>query len=94
MDLVFNLLLNRKALKRTQMSHMPHIFKMKIFFPERLKDGTPRKHIFVNLFNVNNDYKYYTVLRGTTCVWKMQNIQQDFVLHAFKYDDELWNELS
>ena len=32
--------------------------------------------------------KYY----GTTYVWKMPNIQQDFVLHGFKFDDELPNE--
>ena len=31
---------------------------------------------------------------GTTWVRKMQNIQQDFVLHAFKSDDALRNELS
>ena len=54
----------------------------------------PKKNIFVNSFNVKNDYKYYKVLQGTTCVWKMQDIQEHFVLHAFKSDDELRNKLS
>ena len=63
-------------------------------FSERLKDRTLRKYIFVNLFNVNTDFNRYEVLQGTTCVWKMQNIQQEFVLHAFKSNDELPNELS
>ena len=48
----------------------------------------------MNSFNVKNDNKPYEVLRGTTCVCEMQTIQQDFVLHAFKSDDELRNELS
>ena len=45
-----------------------------------------RKYNFVN--------KRYKVLRGIPCVWKIQNIQQYFVLHAFKSDDEWRNELS
>ena len=44
-------------------------------------------------FNVKTDFKRYEVLQGTTCVWKMQNIQQEFVLY-FRSDDELRNELS
>ena len=63
-------------------------------FPERLKDCTLRKYIFVNPFNVKNDFKHYKVLRGTIFVRQMQSMQQDFVLHAFKSDDELRNELS
>ena len=61
---------------------------------ERLKDCTLRKYNFVNSVNVKTDFKRYTELQGTTCVWKMQNIQQEFVLHAFKLDDELRNKLS
>ena len=64
-------------------------------FSERLKDRTLRKYNFVNSFNVKTDFKRYKVLQhGTTCVWKMQNIQQESVSHAFKSDDELRNELS
>ena len=62
--------------------------------PEHLKDPDLRKYNFVNLFNVKTDFKHYKVLQGTTYVWKMQNIQQEFVLRAFKSDDELRNELS
>ena len=44
-------------------------------------------------FNVKTDFKCYKVLQGTTFVWKKQNIQQEFVLHAFKSDHELRDEL-
>ena len=85
---------NRQALKRAQnVVYATNISKI-TKFSECLKDRTLRKYNFVNAFNVKNDYKRYKVLRKTTCVWKMQNIQQDFVLHAFKSDDELRNELS
>ena len=57
-------------------------------FSECLKDCTPRKYKFVNSFNVKTDFKRYKVLQGTTYVWKMQNIQQEFVLYAFKSDAE------
>ena len=60
-------------------------------FSKRLKDRT-QENITVNSFNVNNYYKRFKVLRETMCVWKMQNIQLDFVLHCFKSDDELRNE--
>ena len=53
-------------------------------FSERLKDRTLRKYKFMNSFNVETDFKRYTVLPGTTCVWKMQHIQQEYVWHAFK----------
>ena len=58
-------------------------------FSECLKESTLRKYNFVNSFNVKTDLKCYKVLQGTTCVWKMQTIQQEFVLRAFKADDEL-----
>ena len=48
-------------------------------FSERLKDRTLGKYNFVNSFNVKTDFKRYKVLMGTTGVWKMQNIQQEFV---------------
>ena len=76
------------------MSHMPQIFRKKRFFSERLKDRTIRKYNFVNSFNVKTDFIGNKILQGTTCVWKMQNIQQETVLHAFKSDDELRDELS
>ena len=63
-------------------------------FLERLKDRTLRKYNFVNSFNVKTDFKHYKVLQRTTCVWKMQNIQQESVLHASKSDDESQNKLS
>ena len=62
-------------------------------FSERPKDSALRKYNFVNLSNVKNNYKRDKVLRGTTCVWKILNIQQDFVLHAFKSDDEVLTSL-
>ena len=58
------------------------------FFSECLKDRTLRKYNFVNSFNVKTEFKRYKVLQGPTCVWKLHNIQQEFVLHAFKSDDE------
>ena len=57
-------------------------------FSKCLKDRTLRKNNFVNSLNVKKDYKHYKQLRGTMCIWKMQNIQQVFVLHAFKSDDD------
>ena len=63
-------------------------------FSERLKGRTQRKYNSVKSFDVKTDIKRYKVLPGVTCVWKMQNIQQEFVLRAFKSDDELRNELS
>ena len=60
-------------------------------FSEHLEAHTLRKQKLVNSFNVENDNK---VIRLTTHVWKMQNIQQEFVLHVFKSDDELRNKLS
>ena len=58
-------------------------------FSECLKNRTLRKYNCVNSFNVKTDFKHYKVFQGTTCVWKLQNIQQKCVLHAFKSDDEL-----
>ena len=49
-------------------------------FSKRLKDRILRKYNFVNSFNVKTDFKRYNELQGTTCVWKMQNIQQEVVL--------------
>ena len=43
-------------------------------------------HTLSNIIN-----KRYEVLQGTACVWKMQNIQHEFVLHAF---NQVRNELS
>ena len=63
-------------------------------FSERLKDRTLRKYNFVNSFDVKTDFKGNKVLQGTPCGWKMQNIQQEFFLHAFNCNDELWNKLS
>ena len=63
-------------------------------FSELIKYRALRKYSFVNSFNVKNAYKHYKVLQGTTCIWKIQNTQQYFVLHAFKSDDELRSELS
>ena len=77
------------------MSYMPQIFrKKKRILSERLKDRTLRKYNFVNSFNFKTDFKHYKVLQGTTWVWKMQSVQQELVLLAFKSHDELRNELS
>ena len=73
---------------------MLQILKKITNFSGCLKDRTLRKYNFVNSFNVKTDFQCYKVLHGTTCVWKLQNIQQEFVLHAFKSDDELRNKLS
>ena len=79
--------------KNPNIVYATNISKITIF-SERLKDRTLRKYNFVNSFNVKTAFKRYIVLQGTTCVWKMQNIQQGLVLHAFKSDDELRNKLS
>ena len=34
------------------------------------------------------------LIRETTYIWKMQNIQQEFVSHAFKSDEEWQNDPS
>ena len=65
-----------------------------MIFSERLKDRILRKYNFVNSFNVKTDFKCFKELQGTICVRKMQNVQQELVLHAFKSDNELRNELS
>ena len=84
-------ILHHQALKRTQMSYIPQLFRI---FSEHPKNRTLRQYNFVNSFNVKTGFKCYKLLQGTTCEWKMQNIQQTFVLHAFKSDDEMRNELS
>ena len=100
MDLLFILydpfehILNHQALrKKTNVVYATNISKI-TNISERLNDRTLIKYNFVNSFNVKTDFKRYKVVQGTICVWKMQNIQQEFVLHAFKSDDELQNELS
>ena len=61
---------------------------------KRLKDSILRKYNFVKSCKVKNDCKRYKALREMTCAWKIQNLQQWFVLHAFKFYDELRNKLS
>ena len=63
-------------------------------FSERLKDCTLKKYNLVNSCNVKTDFNCYKLLPGTTCVCKMQNTKQKFVVHDFKSDDEMQNELS
>ena len=85
-------ILNRQALKTTRrICH--NYFENNEFF-RTSERPYPKHYNFENSFNVKNDYKRYKVLWGTTRVWKMQHIQQEFVLHALKSDDEMRKEHS
>ena len=79
--------------KNPNVVHPTHISKITIF-SERPKERTLRQYNFVNSFNVKTGFKCYKLLQGTTCVCKMQNIEQTFVLHAFKSDNNLGYFLS
>ena len=71
--------------KNTNVVYATNILKMTIFL-RTVERPYPKKIQLSEFTQCQIDYKRYKVLRGT--------IHQDFVLHAFKSDDELGNEIS
>ena len=64
--------------KNPNIEYATNMAKIKTFF--RTSENHTLKEIpFLISFNVQSDYKRKKELRLTTCAWKMQNIQQDFV---------------
>ena len=65
---------------------MSNLLQKMSMFAARLKDHALWKYNFINFLNVKNVNK-----RNELWVLKMQTVQQDFDLHAFKFSNSQLN---